>query len=200
MRPASCAGHYGQVACSRVGHGHVPRGAAEHPQDVRREAKATSELGWKFGYWVRRATQAELAAAEFHAVADALLRAGLYDVLREFAVAGRRREPNEPFWRFYEIVVRTRNDPNRMTPAEEADIDEICGSQAIAEDRLGRSRIDRYLESSGDELLMTTARNELRGVLFFDLEGTSSSQPKRVELELEDVTTGALQRLVLEFL
>ena len=71
--------------------------------------------------------------------------------MREFAAAGRRREPNEGFWRFYEIVARTRNDPNRMTFAEEADIDEICGSRAIAEDRLGRSRIDRYLDSSGDD-------------------------------------------------
>jgi hypothetical protein len=75
----------------------------------------------------------------------------LYDVMRESAAASRRREPNERFWRFYEIVARTRNDPNRMTLAEEANIDEICGSRAIAEDRLGRSRIDRYLDSSGDD-------------------------------------------------
>jgi hypothetical protein len=78
-------------------------------------------------------------------------RRQLYDVMREFAAAGRRREPNERFWRFYEIVARTRNDPNRMTFAEEADIEEICGSRAIAEDRLGRSRMDRYLDSSGDD-------------------------------------------------
>ena len=78
-------------------------------------------------------------------------RRQLYDVMREFAAAGWRREPNERFWRFYEIVARTRNDPNRMTFAEEADIEEICGSRAIAEDRLGRSRMDRYLDSSGDD-------------------------------------------------
>ena len=34
-------------------------------------------------------------------------------------------------------VARTRNDPNRMTFVEAAAIDEICGSRAIAEDRLG---------------------------------------------------------------
>ncbi len=67
--------------------------------DVRAEPKATSEAGWKFGNWIRQATSAELSAAEFHAVADALLRAQLYDVLREFAVAGRRRNPDERFWR-----------------------------------------------------------------------------------------------------
>jgi tetratricopeptide (TPR) repeat protein len=120
-------------------------------QDVRADPKATHELGWKFGNWIRQATRAELSAAEFHAVADPLLRARLYDVLREFAAAGKRREPNERFWRFYEIVARTQNDPNRMTFAEEEDIDEICGSRAIAEDRLGRSRIDRYLDGSGDD-------------------------------------------------
>ncbi len=38
-----------------------------------------------------------------------------------------------------------------MTLAEEADIEEICGSRAIAEDRLGRSRIDCYLDTSGDD-------------------------------------------------
>src|SRR5208337_3945739 len=41
------------------------------------------------------------------------------------------------------------------TFAEEADIDEICGSRAIAEDRLGRSRIDRYLD-------LAAVRNEAR--------------------------------------
>src|SRR5208337_4463829 len=70
-------------------------------QDVRADPKATYEPGWKFGNWIRQATRAELSAAEFHAVADALLRVQLYDVMREFAAAGRRREPNERFWRFY---------------------------------------------------------------------------------------------------
>jgi tetratricopeptide (TPR) repeat protein len=119
--------------------------------DVRADPKATSEAGWKFGNWIRQATHAELSAAEFHAVADALLRAQLYDVLREFALAGRRRDPDERFWRFYEIVARTQNDPNRMTFAEEAAIEEICGSRAIAEDRLGRARIESYLDGSGDD-------------------------------------------------
>lgn len=120
-------------------------------QDVQADAKSTCGLAWKFGNWIRRATRAELAAAEFHAVADALLRVRLYDVMREFAAAGRRRDPNERFWQFYDIVARTQNDPNRMTFAEEAAIDEICGLSAIAEDRIGRSRIDRYLDRSGED-------------------------------------------------
>jgi tetratricopeptide (TPR) repeat protein len=120
-------------------------------EDVRADQKAAGELCWKFGNWLRRATQTALSVAEFHSVADAILRAQLYDVLGEFAVAGKRREPNESFWRFYEIVARTRNDPARMHAVEEDVIDEMGHSRAIAEDRLGRSRIARYLDGAGDD-------------------------------------------------
>ena len=72
-------------------------------------------------------------------------------MLGEFAVAGGRREPTGRLWRFYQIVARTRNDPERMTFAEEAEVEEMCGSRALAEDRPGRSRIDRYLEGAGDD-------------------------------------------------
>jgi hypothetical protein len=54
------------------------------------------------------------------------------------------------------------------------------------------------MEWAGDELLMTTARNELRGVMFFDLEAASASKPRRVELELEDAVTGAVQRVTVD--
>ena len=120
-------------------------------EDVRADQKAAGELCWKFGNWLRKATHTALSVAEFHSVADAILRAQLYDVLGEFAVAGKRREPNEHFWRFYEIVARTRNDPARMYDAEEDDIDEMRESRAVVEDRLGRSRIDRYLDGAGDD-------------------------------------------------
>lgn len=56
------------------------------------------------------------------------------------------------------------------------------------------------MESAGDELMMPTARNELTGVIFFDLEGALSSKPTRVELEFEDAVTGAIQRLALDLL
>ena len=120
-------------------------------QDVRADPKATHELRWKFCMWLRNATHAVLSVAEFHSVADAIVRAQAFDVLREFAVTGKRREPNERLWRFYEIVARTNNDPARMYFAEEEDIEAMCHSPAIAADRHGRSRIDRYLDGSDDD-------------------------------------------------
>jgi hypothetical protein len=120
-------------------------------EDVRADQKATSELVWKFCMWLRNATQIVLSIAEFHSVADAIVRAQLFDILHVFAAAGKRREPNERLWRFYEIVARTKNNPDWMYVSEEDDIDEMCRSPAIDKDRHGRSRIDRYLNGTGDD-------------------------------------------------
>jgi hypothetical protein len=55
------------------------------------------------------------------------------------------------------------------------------------------------LTSAVDELVMPTARNELKGLLFFDLERASASKPKRLELEYEDAETATVQRTLLDF-
>jgi tetratricopeptide (TPR) repeat protein len=120
-------------------------------EDVRADWKATSELVWKFGHWLSGATRIELSMAEFHGVADVILRARLFDVLGDFASAGRRREPDERLWRFYEIVARTMNDADRMNHAELQEIDALCASPAIVRDRRARARIDRYLDGSSDD-------------------------------------------------
>lgn len=119
--------------------------------DVQADLKATGELVWKFCTWLRGAARVELSIAEFHTVADAILRAQLFDVLRDFAAAGRRREPDERLWRFYEIVARTNNVAVRMNQAEVQEIDTLCALPAIERDRHARARIDRYLDGSGDD-------------------------------------------------
>ena len=119
--------------------------------DVRADRKATGDLGWKFASWLRKATQVAISIAEFHGVADAILSAQLFDVLSEFAAAGKRREPDERLWRFYAIVARTQNNPGWMHGADEDEIDDLLDSPVIAKDRHARARIDRYLESAGDD-------------------------------------------------
>lgn len=120
-------------------------------EDVRADQKATSELAWKFCTWLRNATHIVLSIAEFYSVADAIVRGNYFDILHAFAAAGKRREPNERLWRFYEIVARTKNNPDWMSVGEEADLDEMCRSPAIEQNRHGYSRIDRYLNSTGDD-------------------------------------------------
>ena len=152
-------------------------------EDVRADQKATSELAWKFCTWLRNAAHIVLSIAEFHSVADAIVRGNDFGILHAFAAAGRRREPNERLWRFYEIVARTKNNPDWMSVGEENDIDEMCRSPAIAQNRHGYSRIDRYLNNAGDdrESRRRARRREADATSGFDL--------------LEDIVTSFMEAI-----
>ena len=152
-------------------------------KDVRADQKATSEPAWKFCTWLRNATHIVLSIAEFHSVADAIVRGNDFGILHAFAAAGRRREPNERLWRFYEIVARTKNNPDWMSAGEENDIDEMCRSPAIAQNRHGYSRIDRYLNNAGDdrESRRRARRREADATSGFDL--------------LEDIVTSFMEAI-----
>ena len=125
--------------------------AALGASEVKQAAKATSHVVWKFCSWLGKAMQVQFSPDEFHPVTEALLRAQLYEALGKLASAARWREPREPVWRFYEIVARTENNPVRLYRAESQEIfdmlDEAGERQAFA----WRSRIQRYLNSSGDD-------------------------------------------------
>lgn len=125
--------------------------AAFGATEVKLAAKATANIGWKFGSWLRKAEQVEFTTGEFHLVAEALLRAQLFDVLGDFAAEARRREPGEPAWRFYRIVARTENNPDWMTVAEEDEIFAMGDDARTRDDYAWFSRIQRYLDSSGDD-------------------------------------------------
>ena len=88
-------------------------------EDVRADPKATAELGWKFCNVAARSRRHRALGRGIPLPWPTRSCAPqLFDVLREFAVAGKRREPNERFWRFYEIVARTKNDPDWMYVTE----------------------------------------------------------------------------------
>jgi tetratricopeptide (TPR) repeat protein len=119
--------------------------------DVRAASKATAELLWRFCRWIRSATAIQFSAAEFHLLADLLLRAEAFDLLGEFARAAKRRAPNEPVWRFYEIVARTGNNPDRMHPSETAELAAIGNRSRNPKDYHWVNRIRQYIEGSGDD-------------------------------------------------
>jgi hypothetical protein len=101
--------------------------------------------------WVRRATNIQFLAAEFHALADFLLRAEAFDVLGDFALAAQRREAQEPAWRFYGIVARTRNNPDLMHHGERQNLVEISNRAADHKDYHWVNRIRQYVEGFGDD-------------------------------------------------
>lgn len=53
------------------------------------------------------------------------------------------------------------------------------------------------LSQSVEDLTMPAEKSELRGVLFFDLEGLSQPVPEHLELDYEDLSTSETMRVVL---
>ena len=119
--------------------------------DVRAAGKATAELVWRLRLWLQKATGIPFSPAEFHPVGDLLLRAQAFDVLRDYAVAGKRREPDEPVWRFYEILARTRNNPDWLHLGETTELVDMRDNAMRPGDHHWRNRIQQYLESAGDD-------------------------------------------------
>jgi cellulose synthase operon protein C len=125
--------------------------AALGANEVKQAAKATREVGLKFCSWLRKAKQVQFSTDEFHPVAEALLRAQLFDVLGDFAAESRRREPCEPVWRFYQIVARTKNNPDLLGYKESDEIAAMGDVARAREEFAWFRRIRRYLDSSGDD-------------------------------------------------
>jgi cellulose synthase operon protein C len=115
------------------------------------EVKATAELTWKFCAWLRKATDVRFSTAEFHPLAALLLRTQYFDILGELASEEKKREPEEPAWRFYQIVARTRNNPELMSVGETRELIEMRDQPRNPRDFHWRNRIQRYFDSSGDD-------------------------------------------------
>ncbi len=126
--------------------------AAMGTSDVKAAAKAADEVARNLSLWLRKAAAVlHFSTAEFHPLAELLLRIQDFDLLGGLAKLARRREPKEPVWRFYEIVARTRNNPDAMYRSESDEIDNMIGRELNPSDFHWQNRIRRYLESSGDD-------------------------------------------------
>jgi len=167
--------------------------AALGAKDVKQAAKATAHVGWRFCSWLREATQVPFSPDEFHPVAEALLRAQLFDVLGDFAAAALRREPREPVWRFYRIVARTENDPDRMHYPESEEIFDIRdGSRARETFALG-NRIQRYLDSSGDD---PAAKRRAKRVAAREQAFVGDDTASLIEEVFDAIPPGEVRRLL----
>ena len=125
--------------------------AALGASEVKEAAKATAHVVRTFCSWLGKAMQVEFSPDEFHPVAEALLRAQRYEALGKLVSAARWREPRELAWRFYEIVARTENDPDRLYRTESQEIFSMLDAAGEGQAFAWRSRIQRYLNSSGDD-------------------------------------------------
>jgi len=161
--------------------------------DVRAARKSTAELNWKFCLWLRKATGIQFSAAEFHPLGDLLLHAEAFDLLREFALAAKRREPREPAWRFYEIVARTKNNPDWMHVGESQELFEMQSKARGPRDYPWYNRIRQFIESSGDDPAATRRARRLAAYAQANEEG---ELPRALEMIFDSVSPEEVRRMI----
>jgi len=95
--------------------------------------------------WLEKAAGFDWPEAEFQALAETLTRFEAFELLREFARAGRQRDPANPIWRFHHMVARTRGKADKLSPAEADDLFEMAEMAAEREDFQVTKRIRQFL-------------------------------------------------------
>ena len=95
--------------------------------------------------WLEKAASFDWPEAEFQALAETLARFDAFELLQEYARAGRQRDPANPTWRFHHIVARTRGKADYLSPAEADDLFEMAEMAAEREDFHVTKRIKRFL-------------------------------------------------------
>jgi hypothetical protein len=161
--------------------------------DVRAAGKATAELVWKLRLWLQKATGIPFSTAEFHPVGDLFLRTEAFDVLKDFALAGKRREPDEPVWRFYEIVARTRNNPEWMHFGETTELVEMRDNASRPGDYHWRNRIQQYFDSAGDD---PASKRRARRLAASAAASEDDAMAGMLETILESVSPHDVRRLI----
>jgi cellulose synthase operon protein C len=99
--------------------------------------------------WLLEAPVFDWSEAEFHALAETLVRFDAFELLQDYVLAARERDPANPVWRFYDIVARTRGDAERLSMAETDDLLEIAEAAGRRQDFHAANRIERFLDGNG---------------------------------------------------
>lgn len=124
--------------------------AALNGADARDSKKASTRLVFRIRGWLLQGSGLAWPAAEFHAVAEAFARAGAYDLMGDYARAGLRRDPDDDVWRYYQVVARTKGDPDRLSFGETHDLFEIEHAAAGRSDYHMVNRIRRFMVEEDD--------------------------------------------------
>jgi tetratricopeptide (TPR) repeat protein len=123
--------------------------AALAQPEVAAPKQATAPLLQGVWSWLRSGAGMAFTQAEFQVLAELFVRWEGFDLLGDYARAGKLREPDNPEWRFHEIVARTRGSQWMPTIAETNELMDIADAAARRGDIHAAQRIERFLRGKG---------------------------------------------------
>jgi cellulose synthase operon protein C len=136
-------------------------------REARESKKAAGGLIFRIRGWLLKGSGLAWCAAEFHPIAEMFGRVNAYDLLGDYAKAVRRRDPNEDAtWRYYQLVARSKGDPERLSFAEREELFDMEEAAASRRDFHAVNRIQRFVKGAGPN---STPRRRSRRISTADL-------------------------------
>jgi tetratricopeptide (TPR) repeat protein len=167
--------------------------------EARESKKVVVGLIFRVRDFLLKGSNLAWSAAEFHRVAEMFQHADAYDLLGDYAKSASRREPADATWRFYQVVARTKGDPDRLSFSETDELIEIAEDASRRHDSHMASRIERFIEGSG---LGSASRRGSRRLSGFDLadfddeDETGDALANLLAMSLEDTPPDMVKRMI----
>jgi hypothetical protein len=167
-------------------------------KEARESKKAGAVLIFRIRGWLLKGSALAWSAAEFHPIAEIFGQVNAYDLLDDYAKAARRRAPNEDAtWRYYQLVARSKGDPERLSFAETEELFDMKEAAARRGDFHAVNRIQRFVESSGSD--STPRRRSRRSAVACDDDAGNDALSQLLEASLEDTPPTVLKRMIEKF-
>jgi hypothetical protein len=122
---------------------------AQEARDNKGNKKAVAGLALRLRGWFQKGSGIAWSPAEFHAVGEMFRRVAAFDLLADYAKLASRQAPEEPVWRFYQIVARSKDDPRRLFFSDEEDLIDLAETASERGDFHTVNRIRHFVEGLG---------------------------------------------------
>jgi len=173
--------------------------SAMSANEARESKKAAAALIFRIRGWLLKGIGLAWSAAEFHPLAEMFGNAGAYDLLGDYAKAAGRRNPKEhASFRYWQLVARSKGDPDRLSFAEMEVLFDLEEAAASRDDFHEANRIRRFVDSSRTA---STPRRRARWAPVADI-GDDDDAAEVLSLAaacLEDTPPSAVKRMVEKF-
>jgi hypothetical protein len=169
--------------------------SATSSQEARDNEKAVAGLVLRIRGWLLKGSSIAWSAAEFHPVGEMLRQADAFDLLGNYAKLASRRAPEDPTWRFYQLVARTKDDPSRLSFRETEELFDMAEEAWDRQDFHAANRIHRFVDDLG---AAAAARRGARRPIPHDEPGRDDPLMELLALTLEDTPPGVVAELVAD--
>jgi hypothetical protein len=118
--------------------------------DVTGAKKEMAALVFRIRGWLLQGASLVWSAAEIHPVCEMLRLAGAYDLLADYARLALLRTPDDPTWKLYRVMARTKGEAERLSVREEDELMDLVEDAEARKDFHTANRIERFLDSVPD--------------------------------------------------